>query len=452
MKRNIYKELLVWKTSSTRKPLLLRGARQVGKSHLLRAFGKSEFENLIEINFELQPEYKALFQNSLDPAVITRGIALTSGKAILEGQSLLFFDEIQACPEAITSLRYFYEKMPRLHVIGAGSLVEFALESEKISMPVGRVQSLFLYPFSFQEFLAAKNESLFLQSMKNEVDLFEPIQKTVHEKGLNLVREYSIVGGMPEALSTYFHKAESLQYRRVQLDLMQTFRDDFGKYARRAQHRYLEKVFLSAPALLSKDFKYSLIDREIQSRDLKGALLLLEKAGILRRIKASSGAGLPLEAHADEKRFKLMFLDIGLALAALGLDTELALADDFTAINAGAVAEQFVAQELLGNSVAYEAKQLYYWAKTKKGSSAEVDFLYPYKKFIFPIEVKSGATGKLKSMKAFLEQYEAPFGIRISSHHLSFTDRILSVPFYLISSIDRLLEQVLDLPKLFTER
>jgi len=438
--RKINQQLESWKDERGRKPLLLRGARQVGKSHSVREFGFSHFQRVVEVNFELEPGLSKIFEASLDPFKITRDLALSLNQPIETGTTLLFLDEVQACPSAISSLRYFYEKMPGLHVIAAGSLLEFALESEKLSMPVGRIQSIFLHPVSFLEFLKAKGEDLFVEYITEQSSLLEPPEETLHKKGLALVKEYAVVGGMPDSIVSYLPEPQSLKYRRTQQGLLQTFRDDFGKYARSAKHQYLDKVFLSAPALISRDYKYTKVDRDLPGRSIKDALLLLEKAGILLRIRASSGAGLPLEAGASDRRFKIAFLDIGLTQAALGLDAEIALSEDFIAVNSGAIAEQFVAQELIAKSSPFEPARLYYWVRTKRGSSAEVDLLYQHGSNVFPLEVKAGATGKLKSLRSFLDSHKVPFGIRVSAHQLGLTGGVLSVPFYLLPAIDRLLD------------
>lgn len=446
--RTATERLIAWKTELNRKPLLIRGARQVGKSRLVREFASSHFPQLVEVNLELQPELKTIFERDLDPHRIVSDLSLALGIPVQAGGTLLFLDEIQSCPKAIMALRYFYEKLPQMHVIAAGSLVEFALEAANFSMPVGRVESLFLYPLSFSEFLSAKGEQHFLEFLQDQVSLDTPLSQVVHEKGLRLVREFSIAGGMPEATESYIKEPSTLRFRQLQQGLLQSFRDDFGKYARSSKHSYLEKVFLTAPALISADYKYSNVDRDVPSREIKEALLLLEKAGILTRIKATSGAGLPLEAYADNRKFKLTFLDIGLVQAALGLDSRAALEEDFIAINAGAVAEQFVAQELLATlTPSYEHGRLYYWTRARAGSSAEVDLLIQLAGKIFPLEVKAGATGRLKSLRIFLDSYAAPFGIRISAHPLSFHDQVLSVPFYLIDSLERLIRETLELAR-----
>ena len=245
-------------------------------------------------------------------------------------------------------------------------------------------------------------------------------------------------------MAIHLKKPEALEYRRAHASLLQTFRDDFGKYAGKAKHKYLENVVLTAPGMISRRYVYRKVDSDIPSRDLKEAVTLLEKAGILTRIRASSEAGLPLEASANNKKYKLAFLDIGLVQAALGLDASVAASSDFMAINSGALAEQFVAQELTANSVPYEKKPLYYWRRDKRGSSAEVGFLFQFVTQVLPFEVKSGSTGRLKSMRMFIDQYKAPCGIRVSQHPLSFHDHILSIPFYLMPVLNRLVSEALS--------
>jgi predicted AAA+ superfamily ATPase len=317
---------------------LIRGARQVGKSHLVRDFGKTHFPQLVEVNLELKPGLRTIFERSLEPQRILNDLSLATGVSIEAGKTLLFLDEIQSCPKAIMALRYLYEQLPQLHVIAAGSLIEFSLQAESFSMPVGRIESVFLHPLSFSEFSLAKGEQILLEFLQDQASLHTSIATAVHEKGLRLVREFSIAGGMPEATASYIADPSSLRFRQIQQGLLQSFRDDFGKYAKSVKHRYLEKVFLTAPGLISTDYKYSKVDRDIPSRDLKEALLLLEKAGVITRIRATSDAGIPLEAYADNRKFKLAFLDIGLVQSALGLDSRVALQEDLIAINAGAMA------------------------------------------------------------------------------------------------------------------
>src|SRR3989338_8809142 len=231
MKRSLERLLLQWKSDGARKPLLVRGPRQVGKTFAICEFGKSHFENLVEVNFELQPRLKTLFE-TLDVQEITKNISLLLNAPITQGRTLLFFDEIQECPRAITALRYFYEKMPDLHLIGAGSLLEFALEGENFEMPVGRVQYLFMRPLSFDEFLLAMNESR-LSAFLSEMEIDSKIGDAVHEKLLRLFKDYLIVGGMPEAVDRHVRRPATADFGKTHLSILQTYRDDFGKYAKR---------------------------------------------------------------------------------------------------------------------------------------------------------------------------------------------------------------------------
>ena len=439
MKRDIEQPaLLHWKNSSDRKPLLIRGARQVGKTYVVKSFAAAHFDHLVEINFELRPELKKIF-DTLDPEVIIKNLKLVLNQPIEPGKTLLLLDEIQDCPRAIMALRYFYEKNPQLHVIGAGSLLEFSLNAQGFKMPVGRVTYLYLQPLSFEEFLAAVNEKE-LRATLAKIDLHHPPSESVHERLLKLLGEYFLVGGMPAVINSYLANRSSVEYQNQQLSLLQTYRDDFGKYASRAKHIYLQKVFSTAPAMVGKRYKYSHVDSDIQSRELKEALHLLNQAGIVHQVTAASAHGLPLEPH--ENKFKIIFLDTGLMQRGCGLDAEIAMAKDFLAVNAGALAEQFVGQELLGSMNPHEDRRLFFWARDKKNSQAEVDYLIVHRSHPVPIEVKSGKTGSLKSLKVFMTEHRSKIGIRISQQSFSCYDNVLSIPLYAVGQIHRLLDQL----------
>lgn len=445
MKRDIEQTaLLAWKNSKDRKPLLLRGARQVGKTYTVRNFAKDHFENIVEINFELQPELKKIF-NTLDPGLIIKNLKLVLGQPIKPAKTLLFFDEIQECPQAIMSLRYFYEMRPEFFVMGAGSLLEFALSNKKLKMPVGRIQYAYLQPLSFGEFLTAVNEQE-LKAYLKEISIHHPPAPAVHEKLLGLLKEYLIIGGMPAVVRSYSANKTSLEYDQTQLSLVQTYRDDFGKYASPARQIYLQKVFSTAPGMVGRRYKYSHVDSDIQSRELKEALHLLTMAGVIIKVTAASAHGLPFQT--DEGKFKVIFLDTGLMQRACGLSPQIAMSDDFLAINAGGLAEQFVGEELLAVLDPFCDRTLYFWARDKKGSQAEVDYLMVHQSHIIPIEVKAGKTGTLKSLKLFMEmqrnsKHAGKIGLRISGHPLSFHENILSVPLYVVGEIHRLLDMVL---------
>lgn len=440
MHRLLQNELKRWKHQKEHYPLLIRGARQVGKSYLVETFAKSDFKNSATINFELQPQMKSCFA-TYDPKEIIGKIQLLLSVQIKEGETLLFLDEIQECPEAIIALRYFKEKMPMLHVIGAGSLLEFALSNSKLKMPVGRVHFLYLEPLSFSEFLIASGNSNLYEHLKI-ASLKIPFDAAVHEKLLEILRLYLILGGMPAVLNEYFEEGDFLSCQKIQAGILQTYRSDFGKYAKSAEHKYLQKVFDAVPRLASDRIKFSNIDPDIKSRDLKEAIQLLSLAGIITPVHAVSASGLPLGADVNEKKFKVIFLDTGLMQNTCGLNARLAVEKDFMQINSGAVAEQFVGQELKAYADKYQPHNLYFWVRDEKSSMAEVDYVISIEDGIYPIEVKAGRTGKLKSLKLFMEQKRSRLGIRISQEKLSYFDNILSVPLYMIEQIQRLARSV----------
>jgi len=415
MRRDIEKELISWKSQKEKYPLIIRGARQVGKSYLVETFGKTHFQNNVVVNLEFQPQLKDCFK-SLDPSEIINKLQLLLGVQIKEDNTLLFLDEIQECPQAIMSLRYFKEKMPKLAVIAAGSLLEFAMRSPDFKMPVGRVQFL------------------------SDVKLTDSIDDVIHKKLLELLRIYIIVGGLPAVLNEYLSSKDFMNCQRIQTALLQTYRSDFGKYAKISQHKYLQKVFDTTPRMAGQRIKYSNIDPDTRSRDLKNALNLLTLAGIVRPIYLTKASGLPLGAQINEQRFKLNFLDVGLMQNSCGLQGRLSMEEDFMQINAGSVAEQFVGQELTAYSDRHQQASLYFWAREKKGSMAEVDYVINIGSDIFPVEVKSGKEGRLKSLRMFIEEKKSRLGIRFSQDKLSYYDKILSIPLYMVEQLPRLVD------------
>jgi hypothetical protein len=444
MNRTIEKHFVAWKDGRNRLPLLVRGARQVGKSYIIESFGKKHFENLVTIDFDLYPHFADCFSGDLNPKRLVAEISVLSGQEIVAGKTLLFLDEIQQCPRAIQSLRYFHEKMPSLHVIGAGSLLEFALSAEEMRMPVGRIQYLFLYPLSFAEFLDASGQSQAVDRIVSQ-RADRPYPEAIHRHLLQQVKIYLAIGGMPAVVREFCSSGNMQLCARIQAGIVQTYRDDFGKYASRAGVVHLQKVFSSAPKMVGRKFKYSNVDDSINSRELKKALELLEKAGVVYRVKQTAGSGLPLEAGASERNFKVVFLDVGLMQNLCGLSGELLAASDILAVHAGAVAEQFIGQELKGHADPYLNPGLYYWAREARTSNAEVDYLVPMGSRILPLEVKAGKSGTLRSLHAFLKEYQAPLGIRISQANQEFSNSLLSVPLYAMGKLN-------DFFKKLTER
>jgi len=433
VKRLVFEELKRWKESSQRKPILLRGARQVGKTYIVRELGKL-FSDFVEINFELIPDVSKIFDRDLISERIIRDLSLYKGKKIEPGKTLLFFDEIQESPKAIQSLRYFYELMPQLHIMSAGSLLDFELE--KIGMPVGRVTSVYMYPLSFLEFLSAKNETLLIE-MILEHDVEAKLTEVVHRKMLHLLGEYFAVGGMPEAVQCWLDTQDLNKCRTVLRTTVDSFRQDFNKYATKFQIKYLELLFNTIPALLGQKFKYSNIPGEYRKRELMPSLDLLIKAGVVHKVVHSSGTGIPLGATANGEKFKPLFLDIALAQTILGSDSASWLLDpELNLVNKGAITEAFVGQELLAYSPFDWKTQLYYWHREAKSSNAEIDYLIQKKNQIIPIEVKSGAPGRLKSMRIFLDDHmHSEYGIRFSSSNYATDNSIQNIPLYAVAGI-----------------
>lgn len=430
MKRDIYNVFLEWKNSESRRPLLIRGSRQTGKTYIVNLFGKEEFEQFIYLNFERNPEYKDIFK-ILDPAAIVERIALFTGKRTIAGKTLLFLDEIQECPDAIVSLRYFYEEMPGLHVIGAGSLLEFALNSKNLKMPVGRIQYLHLYPFSFGEFLDALDENE-LRNYVLDLNNLKDFPEGLHNKLLEYVRKFFILGGMPAVIHEYVQSRDVIKCQRIQRSILDTYIDDFSKYAKEAKHIYLRNVFSSIPGMTGQKFVYTQVDRSARSREIKEALELLETAGILTRVRQTTGAGIPLAAGVYQSFFKTIFLDVGLFHSISGIYTQTIKEANLTAIFKGAVAEQFVGQELIANHSPFYKAELFYWGRNSKNSSAEVDYLIEGNGLVVPIEVKSGAIGHLKSLRLFLDKYQSKFGVKISQEQYKKESEIISIPLYAI--------------------
>jgi uncharacterized protein len=399
MQRIIIKELLKWKDQSSRKPLIVRGARQVGKSYTITDFGKQYFEGEVHtINFEKRPDWKHLFDKNFETNRIISELEILINKRIRIGKDLLFFDEIQECPKAIIALRYFYEQIPELHIIGAGSLLEFALQD--ISFPVGRVQLLNMNPMNFYEFLLATGKELLA-----EIILKEPFElsESIHNVLLDEIKKYFFIGGMPECINKYLETGHLVDVFEIQLDLLDTFRQDFSKYATYSDKRCLNSVLDSVSKNIGHQIKYSHLAEGFTNPTIKKAFDLLETARLFKRVCSSTPEGIPLGANKAEKTFKAIMLDIGLLsrLSGLSVSTEFNKTD-LLSIYRGAMAEQFVGQELIsaGHS------DLHYWNRQAKSSTAEVDFLIEKHNEIIPIEVKSGVSGSLKSMHLLLNTYK----------------------------------------------
>lgn len=432
MKRSIDYFLTAWKTSPLRQPLLLRGARQVGKTYAARTLGTT-FTSFVELNFEHWPEAKLIFDKKLDPKSMIQDIYALTGQAITPGETLLFLDEIQAAPNAIIALRYFYEMMPELHVLAAGSLLDFAIE--QVGMPVGRVSSLYMYPLSFIEFASTLEPHVVELILNHHVD--KEMTPVIHDKFLGLIGQYLAIGGLPKMVDCWKQIHDLHTCSQIPHTLLDTYKQDFNKYARKHQLAYLSQLFTQGPRQVGKKFKYSTVNGELRKRELAPCLDLLLTANIMHKIFHTAAQGIPLGAEADESTFKVLFIDVALSQYML----DLTIGDWFlnpleAFVNKGELVEAFVGQELIAYANPKRKAQLYYWQREARDSEAEVDYVIQQASQIIPIEVKSGKGTSMKSMRIFLESHpQSPYGIRFSSHNYSIYEGIHSYPLYAIAKV-----------------
>ncbi len=432
MKRSIYTHLEKWSSSSDRKVLLLRGARQVGKTYAVRHFSRT-FDSFLEVNFEESQEIAPFFDGSLNPDGIVQKLENYFGTKIVPGKTLLFFDEIQACPNALRSLRFFYEKIPHLHVVACGSMLEFALENIP-SHGVGRITSLFMFPMTFCEFLQAMGEETLWNEIKNS-SVSVPLAAPFHIRLVEHLKTYMTIGGMPETVKKFVKTGNIELCQNVLNDLLRTFKDDFSKYNKRVPTSRLNDVFESIVFQAGNKFKYSKVCHDVESKSIKSALDLLVLAGLAYRIYHSDARGLPLGAQINPKRFKTVLLDIGLHQRVLGLDlTQIMVTNDFDVINKGAIAEAFVAQEIRGGSDPSNPRNIYYWHREARQSNAEVDYVIQHGSDVLPVEVKSGGRGSMQSMHMFVKERSINTAIRTSLENFGTINNIDIVPLYALAS------------------
>lgn len=418
MRRLQMSRLINWIQKEDRKPLVLRGARQVGKSTLVRLFADECKLNLIEINLEQRKSWDKLFQTH-NPQVIlrelesefdvdfklTRSLAKTptSVKAHSSSQqkNLIFFDECQSAPALLSCLRYFYEEYPEIPVIAAGSLLEFALEKFQQSLPVGRIEFLHLGPMSFEEYLLAIGEDRLIKRLY-ELELSShshSLTQFDHEKALKLQRQYLFVGGMPEAVKKHAAGAHPNEIRKIQSEILNVYRDDFNKYATHGQNPRLHLLLDYGLSHVGEKVKYSKISTDYEAKELRRALRLLQQAKVVTPVYHSPSQGIPIKKDFDPLIFKLLFLDVGLINSGLKLEWhDLIHLPERELLNEGPLAEQFVGQELMAQQDDFELPELFYWLREGKSGSAELDFVMQKGKFLVAIEVKSGASGKMRSL------------------------------------------------------
>ena len=407
-----------WKDNPMRKPLLLRGARQVGKSSAVRHFGK-EFQFFAEVNFERHKTVKTFFQGDIDIRLIVQKIAIYINVPIEEGKTLLFLDEIQECPEAIMALRFFKEDYPGLHVIAAGSLLEFTLQ-ELPTFGVGRIHTLFMYPMTFDEFLNANNENGLI-SMKKQADSQHPLDAAFHEKLIEYFRIYLLVGGMPEAVLAWIKTHNFNQCSHIQEDIILTYEDDFSKYKKRVSPDLLRTTLHGICHQPGEKITFKQISADYRSSQIREAVRLLTLAGLVIPVIATSGNGIPLDAEANEKNMKILLLDSGLLLSVLQLEGNLAqhlvelimTGSPQDLVNKGGLVEMVAGLELLRNKPCVQRQKMFYWEKSGN-SIAKIDYLDTFHLKVTPIEIKSGTQGGMKSLWQFMREKRLTEAIRCS--------------------------------------
>lgn len=456
LRRLIDDALLEWAKSTVHKPLLLRGARQVGKSWAVRHLGEN-FKYFVEINFEKNPEYKSVFLQNLDVDRIISQLTILTGKPIVDNETLLFLDEIQDCREAIMSLRFFKEDRPGLHVVAAGSLLEFSL-AEIPTFGVGRIHSMFMYPMTFDEFLLANGETG-LMEMRNSATFQSPLPEVFHNKLVELFRMYIIIGGMPEAVGKWVETSDYLQCAQIQDDILVGYEADFAKYRKKVDPELLRQVFRSAAVQLNKKFTYADVPGVYNTYDIKKAISLLEMAGLLTPVCRTDANGVPLGSEADKAYYKLLTSDCGLTLRLLGLSMgdvsdirrQILTADAAQLVNKGSMAELIAGLELIRYQTPNLKHDLYYWTRQEKNSTAEVDYIISARGGVLPIEVKAGTRGGMKSLWIFMRAKKLRLAVRSSLENFGCFDyidreaeeairKVMICPLYALSRLHSLLD------------
>lgn len=428
MKRDIYSALEQWKASDRRKPLILNGARQVGKTFALTYFGKTSYENVAYLNFEKDEKLARYFDETLDPKQLVTILSIHTGVDIVPHRTLLLFDEIQECPKALNCLKYFCEEANEYHVAAAGSLLGVKISKGK-GFPVGKVNFLHLYPLSFFEFLSAIGQDK-IRSFLEGVSTYDPIPTPIHEKLLGFLKTYFFTGGMPEVVFEYAKTTNLNVVREVQLEILNSYEKDFAKHAPLNDVMKISVIWKQIHRQLAKEnkkFIFSAIRKSARGREYEEAIQWLLDAGLIHKSYLVESPKLPLSAYADTSTFKIYLSDVGLLGAQSALSPQTVIEGEllFTEFK-GALTENYVLQELLATG----RKESYYW--TSEGT-AEVDFLLQENQEIYPLEVKSGASQKKKSLLVYHQKYSSSKLVRATTMNLKHDGNVYNYPLYLIS-------------------
>ena len=432
MQRKLYKNLLEWKSDKRRKPLLLQGARQVGKTWLINEFGNKAYKNYIYLNFEQNVNLKTLFTNDLSPQKIIANVSLFLGKKITSDDTLICFDEIQNCQEALTSLKYFQEQAPEFHIIAAGSLLGVSL-GKTSSFPVGKVNFLTLYPLSFGEYLEAINEHLLFEALGS----LETLPEILHEKLLELLKMYFFLGGMPEVVADYVQSQDIVEVRKIQNDILKAYQRDFSKYSDASQTLKITEIWQSIPFQLAKEnkkFVFNEVKNNSRSSVYQLSIEWLKNAGLIHVVNHLRAGKLPISGYADYSKFKIYVLDTGLLGAMLNLSSDIILKPNelFSEYN-GAFVENYTCLELLK----IVEQDLFYWSSERE---AEVDFVFQRGNEIYPLEVKSGLNRNTKSLRSYADKYQPKLLLRSSPRNFIKNDDFINIPLYNLMNLKLLID------------
>ncbi len=431
MRRKIYDELVAWKDKPGRMPLLLNGARQVGKSYILKEFGGREFDNFISVNLETDKALARQFEENITPLPIIQYLESAHSERIIPGKTLVILDEIQACSKALTSLKYFQEEAPQYHIVAAGSLLGVAIhrDKEEYSFPVGKVDEMTLFPMDFEEFLWAQGRENFAEAIREHYESNEPLD--IHSMALDLYNKYLIVGGMPAAVREFVETDSFVAAADIHNRILREYIADMAKYADPATSIKIRACYESIPAQLAKEnrkFQYSVVKRGGTATIFGEAIEWLNYAGIVLKCKKINRGTMPINVYVDLSDFKLYLSDTGMLTMQSGLATQTILSPLETDITfLGAIAENYVAQCFAANGV-----PLHYW---KNDNTAEVDFVIQQGVDVVPVEVKAGVRVRSKSFRIFMETYKCRYGIRISKKNFGFENNVKSVPLYAVFCI-----------------
>jgi predicted AAA+ superfamily ATPase len=443
MERVLMPRLVEWAQKSDRKPLIIMGARQVGKTWLMREFGRNNFKDVFYLNFENTPGMVELFSGEIQPQRIIDYLSALHGRRIIANETLMIFDEVQEVPRALTSLKYFAEEAPEYAICCAGSLLGIALH-KNTSFPVGKVEFLTLEPLSFEEYLLANDEQLLLNQIHSHN--IEPIPILFSEKLIDYLKQYFIVGGMPAAVMKWIESRDFYAVESVQSAILLSYEQDFSKHAPSHLVPKIRHIWNSIPGQLAREnkkFLYGLAKDGARAREYEDALMWLKDSGLIRQLFRTTQAIFPLKAYIDLKSFKIFHLDIGLLRVMSGLSPDIIIEKEavFKEFK-GAITEQYVLQQLSGMA---EIKDCYYWTTD---ATAEIDFLFSYKNLIIPVEVKAGENLHAKSLRVYIEKYKPDISIRTSLRNLQYAEGLINIPLFVFFELISIISKTVENKKL----